>query len=385
MKHPIWILNSTLALLLVLAFGFIFVSRQKPSAREDIEPSGTTSPLKGEVVKVNIHNIYENDLFGTYKKEFPLYVPGSIDPLPAPPVAKQVSVPPVPTPQFLDPLNITLKGIIIMIDDDSRNRAIIADNTTNKETVYSVGQIIQDAQLIRILSNKVIILRSNGQQEVLYLREKDAKMDPAYSSPSDWHDVIKKISDTEFEISPREFVSRVNNLAQFIDMLDLITVYKQGKSIGCRIGSTTANTLGNELGLQTSDVIVSINNTPATTTDERFKIYKEIITMQNNNTINVKIMRQNQEVTLQFILKDFKQKDDQLPNMSSTNNATPGAPVTTVQMAPSSDQLREQQMRSLQQRHTLAPTIQDIRAKERENMLRRGKSSEATSVTDKVE
>lgn len=374
MKHPIWILNSTLALLLIFASGFIILAWQKAPAREDIEPNTVALPLKGEVVKVNIHNIYENDLFGTYKQELPTLLPGQVAPMPPPPTAKSISIPPLPVTQFLDPLNITLKGIIILLDDDSNNRAIISDNTTSKEVTYQVGQAIQDAQIIRVLSNKVIVLRSNGQQEVLYLREKDAKMDPAYTAQSDWHDVIKKISDTQFEINAQEFVARVKNLAQFIEMLDLITVYKQGKSIGCTIGSSASSTLGTELGLKHNDTITSINGTAATTTAERFKIYKDIIAMQTNNTINVTLLRHQQEITLQYTIKDFKDAAAQ------TNK-----PAIIVSKDLSADQLREKQTQSLRQQQRLAPTLQEIRAKERANMLQNGKDSTATSVTGKVE
>lgn len=55
---------------------------------------------------------------------------------------------------------------------------MIADNKTNQEGTFKVGDTVQDAQLIRIFSNKIILLRNNGQQEVLYLREQDAKLIP---------------------------------------------------------------------------------------------------------------------------------------------------------------------------------------------------------------
>ena len=52
MKHPIWILISTLVLLLACIFGFILLSRQKPPGREDIEPHAVALLLKNEAVKV---------------------------------------------------------------------------------------------------------------------------------------------------------------------------------------------------------------------------------------------------------------------------------------------------------------------------------------------
>lgn len=360
MKHPLWILNSALLVLVLFAIGFILVVRQKPTFRADIEPATTIKPLKGEPVQINIAKIYEDDLFGTFRKELPSYAPGGLPAMPEPPYAKKVSVPQEPKPQFMDPLNIQLKGIIIMLNDDAGNRAIIMDNKTNKENNYNVGQTIEDAQIIQILSNKVILLRSNGQQEVLYLREKDAQVDPTYVSIDNWRDVVQKISDTEYYISPTQFVHRVKNLGQFIDMLDLITVYKQGKSVGCRIGNIGANSFGKEIGLQTGDIILTINQTPATDTAQRFKIYKDIIAMNPGDIITVEVKRHNDTLHFNYVLKELKQE-------KKSPFAEP--PMTAAD-------IREEQLRILQQKHKLAPTIKDMRDQERKNMQLKGKAPE---------
>jgi type II secretion system protein C len=357
MKHPLWILNLALLTLVLFAVGFILVVRKKPVTRADLQPESTNMPLKGEPVQINIAKIYEKDLFGTFHRDLPALSPGGLPPMPEAPFPKPVSIPQEPKPQFLDPLNIQLKGIIIMLNDDSGNRAIIMDNKTNKEVTYHVGQMIEDAQIIQILSNKIVLLRSNGQQEVLYLREKDAQVDPTYVTLDSWHDVVQKASDTEFYISPTQFTNRVKNLAQFIDMLDLITVYKQGHSVGCRIGNLRENSFGKEIGLQTGDIILSINGIPATDTAQRFKIYKGIIAMKPNDLITVDLSRHNQEMTLHYMLKELKpvRKGSAEPTMSAQD-------------------IREEQIRVLQQKHKFAPTLKDMREQERKNMLEKGKA-----------
>ena len=376
MKHPVWILNSILLTFVFFALGFILLSRQKPPAREDIEPSGLVAPLKGEGVTVNISKIYENDLFGTYRKEISLLEPGALAPIPAPPLPKGVSIPPIPVPQFLDPLNITLKGIIVMINDDSKNRAIIADNKTNKETTYKIGQTIEDAQLIRILGNKIIFLRSNGQQEVLYLREKDAKRDPAYIMNKNWTDIIQKINDEMYYINPQEFIARIMDLGEFIDKLDLLTVYKQGKSVGCKIGTNADKELTSSLGLAIGDIIVSINGIPAATTTERVTIYKKITGMSLGGKVIVNLSRAHKEINIEYTLKEFKLK---------TKDLTSGSSTATVEMQTPYEDLRNEQLESLKQRRNFAPTINEIREKERANMMRDGLSTSVQHPKDKNE
>ncbi len=374
MKHPFWIANSSLFFLFLLVFGFIYMSRLPLPERENIQPRIYTRPPKEVGLEINISKIYENDLFGTYKKELPPpEEPEYVVPFPEPPEPQRVSVPELPAPQFLDPLDITLKGIIVISSNGMKNRAIITDNKTARETIYRVGDTIDDAQLIRILKNKIILLRTNGQQEVLYLREADAKSDPTFAMLENWDAVIQTISKNYYAVDRKEFTNRVTNLGQFIDILGLTTAYKQGKSIGCKIGQLAEKSLGTYLGLQTNDIILAINEIPATNTEDRLRIYNDIIALQENETIKVKLLRNQQESELIFALQDLTKEaplDEQL---------TPATQYFHQERA------RKEKEKVLKEKHKFAPTLDEIRKREKQNMMKKGKipRSNASTVTEK--
>ncbi|HSC24912.1 MAG TPA: hypothetical protein VLB80_01685 [Candidatus Babeliales bacterium] len=305
MKHPFWIINLGLLCLVLISLAFIYISTSKIPKRETIEPT-QISPRKDLKVAINIKKIYEDDLFGTYTKEIPQVKHfEAIIPFPAPPAQQKIIVPAIIEPEFLDPLQVTLKGIIVVGSNDSKNRAMVQDNKTMQEGTYKVGDLIQDAQLIRIFKNKIIFLRLNGQQEVLYLREQDAKVDPAYSFSHEWKNVVKQTSENNYIINPQSFVDQVKNLTECIDLLNATTAYQQGKSLGLRIGNLTKSPLGELMGLQNGDIILSINNIPAQTTEERLAIYKNIISLKNGNTITVKLVRKNKEIIIIYTLENF--------------------------------------------------------------------------------
>lgn len=361
MRYPLWILNSSLLLLLLLALLFIWFSQEKIPRRGSIEPKEYPVAVITEMPTINIAKIYTQDLFDTYKEPIePPLIPAPA--LPAPPVPKPPRVPVKEKPSFLEPLSITLKGIIIVSQDDSKSMATISDTRTNQETVYKIGDTIEDAQLIRIFRNKVIFVRSNGQQEVLYLREKDAKTDPAYAFLGGWEEVIEKISDTEFEVDPQLFTERVQNLAQFIDILDLTTAYKRGKSMGCRIGPIADNSLGVELGLAPGDIILAVNGIPATNTSDRFTIYKTVVASKINDTIIVRLQRAGQSIEISYRLQEHKRPERAFE---------PGQIITDRAERP--EQVKEKELKSMQERYSFAPTAEKIRERERENMLRRGR------------
>jgi len=323
--------------------------------RSEIEPIKSAPPKSTEVSTIYIEKIYEHDLFGTYQEKAAPQPEKVLPAIPQPPKPQVAVIPPVPTPQFIDPLNITLKGILVVSSQEEKNRAIIHDNKAPVEKTYKVGDAIEDAQLIRIFSNKVILLRSNGQQEVLYLREQDAQLDPAYAVIASWQDAIQEVKKDEFVINTTEFLLRIKNLAQFIDLLGLTTAYRDGKSIGCRVGDLEEKSLGTYLGLKTGDIIKTINTIPTTTTDNRLKIYKEILGTQDEGVIQVTLTRSNEEQELIFVLQSNKpSKRDQ------------------AQFALAAQEQENKKLKILEQKHTFAPTMQEIRTHEKELMQKQG-------------
>ncbi len=357
MRYPLWVLNSALFALILCAMLFIAFSREEVPEREYIDSGTVATRRKDGISKINLKQIYENDLFDTYAKE-PEEVdePKYVVPLPEPPTPVKPKVPKKAKPKFLDPLPITLKGIM-SVSNGTKNKAIISDNKTKRESIYKVGDKFEDAQIIRIFKNKVIFVRSNGQQEVFYLRQDDAKSDPTYLIISDWKGVIRKIAPNNYRIYLEEFRKRVKNLAQFIDILNLTTAYQKGKSIGCRIGSEEKESLSQELGLKRGDIVLTVNGIPATDTSNRLKIYKEVTKTALGDTINVRLKRGKRSYTLRYALSDFS---------VIKKPSGPGQPVTA-------HYIEEEQKKMLKKKYKFAPTVKEIRKKERRTMLKKGR------------
>jgi len=359
MRHPFWIVNSTLLLLLILACAFLYFSRVSIPERESIKATSYKISPPKESIAVDISKIYEDDLFGTYSKELPPPQEEKLGgTLPPPPTPHEVPVAKPAPPQFLEPLDISLKGIMVISHSNARNGAIIENNKTKIEKNYQVGDSIEDAQLIRIFSNKIIFLRSNGQQEVLYLREQDAKIDPAFAVAQDWNRVVRQVTEGNYLLNPRAFGKRIQNLAEFIDMFNLVTAYRKGVSVGVQIGRVDQKSLGAELALQTGDLITTINGIPTGLTEDRIKIYKEITSMGEGDKITVELSRRGQSRTLTFTLDEFK-----LPEEGKEEET------------PKIKRLQEEEKAAiLREKHTFAPTLHEIENRERQNMLRRGQA-----------
>lgn len=366
MKHPFWIINSALSLLFILVLLFAYSFQTPLPDREQVEPSLTSKHAPTEKVQVNIAKIYEQDLFNTYKSRLtPTESSQVVEPLPEPPTPQKVAIPELPAPQFLEPINVTLKGIITVNIDNNKNRCIIENNTTKEEHVYRTGDLIDDARVIRIFSNKIIVLRTNGQQEILYLREQDAKNDPTYAMPEQWNNIIQKIGQDSYIVDTGLFTQHITNLAQVVDQLGLTTAYEKGSSIGCRIGQLDEKSFGPVLGLQTGDTILTINDIAATNTKNRLKIYQQVIALPAGSTVSVSIRRHGAQRVLSYRLKKEAAK-------------------TELQKKQSEELQKQEKVSTLKERHAFAPTIKEIRKREQDHIFNKGKENKQDNIKSSI-
>lgn len=361
MNNPFWLVNSILVLYLWYALFFVYMARIVIPEREDIEPLLYSKTKTEQRIAINLQHIYENDLFDTYRN---IPVPPKADilvPFPEPPRAQKDILNEIPKPKFLEPLNITLKGITFVMSDETKNKAIISLNKTDQEFLYKVGDAIEDALLIRIFNNKVVFLRINGQQEVLYLREEDAQQDPSYAFIGEWDQVVKSQGENHFLVNPKAFLLRIQNIAQCIDVLGLTTVYQKGVGVGTRIGLLDNGSLGTYLGFKTGDTITAINGIPATNTQERLSIYKSIVNTAINQDIIVELTRNKKKLELVYTLDNFGVVEPSQENGTVQTNATVSAPVKDNSEI---NDLEEEQF---------AYTLKMMHQHERNNMLANGK------------
>jgi type II secretion system protein C len=273
MRNPVWILTISLTLLFIVVVGVLTLTQKQVPGRASLAPTTITQESKKAISPIDIRKIYERDLFKTYKPitESPISPVRELR-IPQPPAPLPLITPPAPQVSFIDPLQISIKGII-RTGDDYNNRAIIVDEKTKTEEIYSIGDIIEDAEILSIERNKVIFIRSNGQQETVFLNTEEAQTDPVFSAQDSWETVVQKTGPASYSINTEKLTQRITSLAQFIEMLDITTALQNGISVGCRIGRMDPDSIGYALGFQYNDLITAINDMPVRSTKERIHVY----------------------------------------------------------------------------------------------------------------
>ncbi|MBP6869411.1 hypothetical protein KBC04_00795 [Candidatus Babeliales bacterium] len=307
MKQPVWILNSSLLVLFFMSQLLLFMLQKAVPRRISISPGKIEIEQEQAIVPVDITKIYQHDIFGTYQPPVaPVenVIDTSVAPIPLPPKLIMPEVPIEKAPTFFAPLDVVLKGVIFVKDDPASCIAIVQLKKSKEERNYQVGDLIEDAQILKILSNRIIIIRSNGQQETLYLREEDAVSDFNTEVKSEPKMIVEDSSNNKYIINIDEFIKRVHNLGEFINILDLTTVYKHGKSFGCRVGKIEKDTLGFLLGFLGDDIIIKIDEFYVDDLANRIQVYDHIVQKKAGDIIEVVVYRGQDTVVLRYALID---------------------------------------------------------------------------------
>ena len=400
MRQPFWIVNSILLLELLASTYFILFMPVKMPNIKSITPVAIPQSQVISPDNQDYSFIYENDLFGTKSQPSSLGEDFSVesDIFPAPPELYAPEAPmPFATP-FLEPMHIALTGIMTF-GNNLENIAIILDQTTKEEVNYRIGDRVQDAQIINITKHKVELIRNNGQQETIYLYQREAKSDME-KTDINWNKFIQSTGYHQFAIDLDQFVEHVRNLGNLIELLDLTTAFQDGESLGCRVGQAGYKSLGGAMGLETGDVIISIAGIPTKNTKDRFEIYQKITSGNNSSAsdpdnanqldtqsanltnITIEILRHNQPVKFNYNMTDEE------PEISLRNRLIPASTVTRNQAEISEaefvlpDHPRDLKINDLKRETQAAPeaytsTLQKVQNQDRQHMLRSKRGAHA--------
>ena len=205
MIQQLQLLNSFLILIAIsssmLYFFLLQVPPQMRSRGRGLVEATTHQEARPGIVP---EFIFQNDLFATFNPgDQSLKTAKQISPMPAfswP----SVTVPPLPKEmEMLPALNIILNGIVLAADEE-KSVAIISDETL-KEQIFYNGDQVKDAFLAKIMKNRIVIFRSNGQQETFFLRKDEDLLLKTAEGSGEWKKIIIPLSPGEFQIDPEQF------------------------------------------------------------------------------------------------------------------------------------------------------------------------------------
>lgn len=374
MKSHLWILNSALTVFLcgiLIYIAFSLKNILQEPAVLPIKPALIKELIKKEQPKPkDLKFIYEeNDLFGTFR---PVVIEPEIKKIaevPRPPIPKRVIPQPAPEIQFLPALPIKISGII-SDSIEAKSQVTIVNTNTKESHSYKVGDKLFDAYVIRIFPKKIILIRSNGQQETIYMYPEDAQIEMKALQESSWTDVVQKKSATTYVVNPTTFVKRINSLAQLIDMLDITSAFSNGTNIGCHIGKMDNKSIGFALGLMPGDLITKIINIAPINTQNRVMIYNNIQSLKTGQQFTIELVRNGRPLANEYFIQQVT--ETKMPEIKQIVKEQPKIKEELAEIIVTDTSVAPKMVRENQR---IRPQLQELKKRDRQAIIQYGKES----------
>ena len=193
----------------------------------------------------------------------------------------------------LTKLNLALKGTMIGYPD--RHFAIIEDKSARKQDIYSIGDPIKDAELVKILKDTVI-LRRDGQEETLIMTYEKQKTGPKIS-PQRQSRPVQRVGRNKFVLDRTQVNRTVGDLSQFMTQLNVKPYNKSGKTVGFQITRIKPNSLISQMGLRKGDIIKSVNNMTIDNPEQAIEVYQQL---QNESSLSIEVERRGRSSTYNY-------------------------------------------------------------------------------------
>lgn len=182
-------------------------------------------------------------------------------------------------------LNLTLWGTVI---GTISTYAVIEDKQLKIQTLYKVGDVIQNAT-IKNIQRDYVILRYNNQD---YILESNL-----LQTPEKQVNITKAKSTNIQTIQVKEstIASSLANMNSLRRQINIKPVLKDGKPEGLLVYRIRSDSFFYNLGLRSGDVIKQVNDRPITSTQDAVTIYQNL---KDTASIKVALSRKGEKQEL---------------------------------------------------------------------------------------
>jgi len=196
-------------------------------------------------------------------------------------------------------LNLKLWGTVSTDKEESDHaRAVIEETKSGRQSLYKVGDSIQNATIMEIFRNSVI-LDVNGRTEKLIIKEKKiaVRKEPAISEQ-----VASEPIPPEGAVSLKrsQVDDALKNINDLMSQVRIEPVFKDGKPGGVMLANIEPTSILKKMGLRIGDVITGINGQKIDSMDNALSFYQSL---SSGDKLSLQLKRRGRITTMDFIIE----------------------------------------------------------------------------------
>lgn len=221
----------------------------------------------------------------------------------------------------LSDLNMKLMGAMVA-QRPEYSMALLRDDNSTETLVLSPGDMVTaDAELVEIRRDRVI-LRRNGRLEYIRMDKSiggnpsattastlnrslsaPIKQPPRARRPSTRNsdgDAVKSVGRDKYEVERSAIEEQIEDKQDLARQGRVVPNYKNGKREGLKLVGISPNSVYSKLGIQSGDVIHSVNGKKINTSQEAMELFER---MRDSNDVTIEVERRGQKRELNYSIR----------------------------------------------------------------------------------
>lgn len=194
--------------------------------------------------------------------------------------------------EALEPTDLKLDLLGTITGDKKEAYAVIEDTTTKQQSLFRIGDTIQNATVKMILREKVV-LNVNGKDEILKI-EKNREGSKTFNSKAAG---LATERSQNIAVKRSQMISAVKDVNNLMKQIRIRPNFRNGKPDGLRLTGIRPNSIFYNMGLKSGDVLTGVNGKDIESVDDVFKLYQDL---QSSSRVQLQIKRRGQLKTIDY-------------------------------------------------------------------------------------
>ena len=214
-------------------------------------------------------------------------------PLPAPEAESEEAKPDMSAEPVRTSLRVKLLGTLISTAPGWSIGSIL-DLANQKSSTVMVGDRVQNAEVLSIARDRVIIA-NNGRREYIGAEPGDGAPPPPpiattrpVTEPGQYGAGIKALDDNNYEVPRSEVDRALANLNDLAMQARIVPAFKDGQAEGFKLFSIRPDSLYSKIGIVNGDVIKRINGFEMNSPEKALEVYTKL---KDANRIDIEVDR----------------------------------------------------------------------------------------------
>lgn len=206
-------------------------------------------------------------------------------------------LPPSVDIQKLEPTKLKLKLWGTITQRGGKEYAVIENLKDRNQDLYKAGDTVAGAQVKQVLREKVILTVA-GQDEILQME--DSAMGPssgAAPAGAAQETADLQTQNLQIPINREEVQKAAENIQELMRQVRIRPHFEQGKPAGLMLSAVRPDSLFTQMGLQSGDVLKSIDGNPIRSMNDVLKFYEQLGTA---DALAIEVKRGGTQLNIQY-------------------------------------------------------------------------------------